>query len=696
MAENERGIRRFVRLILDRASAKKVADDMSETLAKAGEDGGKAFLREIRAEFDKKMAGLRHSLSRGLIDEATFRREAENAARIYNTKLSRAIEELRAKGKLTDSEFARLGRRFMRTGDEGERAFGRVRAALSGVTGLLAGFFGIHQGWRFFSDASRAADEVEKSFLTLESTAKLTGVSLAFLLEQSAEVRSAFGLDIAAANELTIQLARLAGRAGDLAATGPGMAAFLDIGAARGLTAAETLQAVRQAILGIDEGTDKLFGVNPSVLYAEFAASIGKTASSLTDAEKGQAILNAAMQDGEVVRGAYAAWLETAAGKQYQLNVQVEESQATLGRAIQPLRMFVTDIAGSVVEGWQRIVEWIQVGGSSLAVFVGRAEVWKQKSHLLFKGFIADMVEVLADFVDLIAKIPPGVRGMLGMGGVDEAAAGMHAWAARLRANGETAVRDAEAYLARIQEAHERTVASIGRAWSGAGAVGPGFVAPTRTPTPVGGETLSSPTASPSPFEGFSIGIFGEDPGKKVRRVAGEVEAGANRMQDALMSAADNASGAFERLFVASMDGFDSMGEAAAGVGASVVSGMIQGMAAYHNAQGIGKLAEGTWPPNPAAIKSALGHFAAAGAFRAVAASVDSVGSGGGRGAAGLGSGAFDPSGRMGADLQQRAPITNIYIDPIDPNNPVHQRQVGRLVSNAAERGHVTVHVGRR
>src|SRR5690606_32386173 len=132
----------------------------------------------------------------------------------------------------------------------------------------------------------------------------------------SQQAESQFKLTTMAANGFTIELSKLTAKAGDISQTSNALEAFLDIGAARGLTSAQTLQAVKQAILGIDEGTDKLFNANPSVLYAQFAKSIGTTAGKLTDAQKAQAILNAAIRDGALVRGEYQKYLNSAAGQQ--------------------------------------------------------------------------------------------------------------------------------------------------------------------------------------------------------------------------------------------------------------------------------------------------------------------------------------------------------------------------------------------
>jgi hypothetical protein len=206
------------------------------------------------------------------------------------------------------------------------------------------------------------ANRYDNAQRQLAATSKLTGTSLGFLSGTSRKVQDQFKLSGITANALTIELTKLASKAGDVSKASDGLAAFLDIGAARGLNAEQTLQAVRQAILGIDEGTDKLFGKNPSVLYAEFAAKIGATAGKLTDAQKAQAILNAAMEDGGKVRGEYLKWLGTAQGQQFLLSQGIEKTQQALGKALQPALVAILPIVAKLAEWVQKsIIGWREI-----------------------------------------------------------------------------------------------------------------------------------------------------------------------------------------------------------------------------------------------------------------------------------------------------------------------------------------------
>jgi hypothetical protein len=127
------------------------------------------------------------------------------------------------------------------------------------------------------------------------------------------------------------------------------------------------------------------------------------------------------------------------------------------------------------------------------------------------------------------------------------------------------------------------------------------------------------------------------------------------------------------------MDGFR---QAAQGVGAAVVSALTEGYAEYHMAQGAGKLAEGTWPPNPAALAAAAKHFAAAAAFRAIPAVIGGTASAG----RGIASGSMAATMTRGGEPERAGPDINIYIDGVDPSNPRHQQMIGETSRQWQER----------
>lgn len=230
-----------------------------------------------------------------------------------------------------------------------------------------------------------AYDAYAASQRKLEGTAKLSGIALSALQDIADTGRKAFGLAAGTSNEFASEIGKLTSKSGDITKSKDAMAAFLDIGAARGLSAADTLKAVQQAVLGIDEGTDKLFGKNPSVLYEEYANKVGLSASKLTDQQKAQALLDATLVGGEATRGSYLEYLNSAAGQQEQANQKMEAAQVAFGAAIQPIRTLVLQGLNKLLEVLIPTVEWIGKASNS-------AGVWLVQSFNEARGTVGNLV----------------------------------------------------------------------------------------------------------------------------------------------------------------------------------------------------------------------------------------------------------------------------------------------------------------
>jgi hypothetical protein len=234
-----------------------------------------------------------------------------------------------------------------------------------GLDALRAAFGAVKQ---FVGDSMAAFDEYNASQRKLEGTAKLSGIALRDLRDVANQGKDAFKLSTVVANDFSSEIGKLTSKAGDITKSKDAMASFLDIGAARGLSAADTLKAVQQAVLGIDEGTDKLFGKNPSVLYEEYADKVGKSAGKLTDQEKAMALLDATMVGGEAVRGAYLEYVNSAAGQQEQLNNRTEQGKVAFGAALQPIRTLILQGLNKLLEVLVPAVEWIGKAANAVGV----------------------------------------------------------------------------------------------------------------------------------------------------------------------------------------------------------------------------------------------------------------------------------------------------------------------------------------
>lgn len=101
-------------------------------------------------------------------------------------------------------------------------------------------------------------------------------------------------------------------------------------------------EAVKTASEGYRQGLSTLSdsaGVteNLSVMQSEYAKSIGKTASQLTELEINQAYLNRTMQASEPFAGAMEEYLDSLAGKQGQYSQAMRETQVAYAEALEPV-----------------------------------------------------------------------------------------------------------------------------------------------------------------------------------------------------------------------------------------------------------------------------------------------------------------------------------------------------------------------
>lgn len=237
---------------------------------------------------------------------------------------------------------------------EGLENFGKKSLSVSAIAAkAAAAYFAIAEGLRMVAGliggSLKAYDDLNASQRKLEGTAKLLGVSQKYLLDLVDEGRDQFSLSSGVAKEYAMEVAKLALKSGDASSATQLLAAFLDLGASRGLTATESLQKVAQSILGIDEGTDALFGKNPSGLWADFAEKIGRSASKFSDQDKAAALAYATLEAGIKVGGSYSAYLQSAAGQQDVLNQRMIEAEASFGKALQPVRMLGLELGAQLM-----------------------------------------------------------------------------------------------------------------------------------------------------------------------------------------------------------------------------------------------------------------------------------------------------------------------------------------------------------
>lgn len=133
-------------------------------------------------------------------------------------------------------------------------------------------------------------------------------------------------------------------------------------------------EAVRVASEGYRQGLSTLSdsaGVteNLSVMLDNYAKSIGKTVSQLTEAEKNQAYLNRTMYAAEPFASAMSDYLETLAGKQGQYSQAMRETQVAYIESIEPLLIKFEEFKTKIITNIGDIISTNQTATIGITTF---------------------------------------------------------------------------------------------------------------------------------------------------------------------------------------------------------------------------------------------------------------------------------------------------------------------------------------
>jgi len=320
--------------------------------------------------------------------EVSITIRVKNAASAAIAQVRRQLREFAAGMKEGAAEFGGLSG-AVKAFRERINGLGQTLAKEIGPLGALFTFAGVAAG---LNRLREAANELTGSMRRLQGAAALTGAPLDFIRDLARRGREEFSLDAVEANKYAAELTTLAAKTGDLGRAQGALRDFLNLGAAQGLNTAETLALLEQAADGSDRALKKFFNLKPDELFERFANSIGKTKDQLTDAERAQAILNAAQEKGAVVVNAYADFVNSAAGRQDDFGDRLKDTAATIGEQLAPMFDFLIRIGGLVLNVIQGIIVSAEVFGSVLGgVFVSVGEAlgnfWAILNRVLARDF---------------------------------------------------------------------------------------------------------------------------------------------------------------------------------------------------------------------------------------------------------------------------------------------------------------------
>lgn len=133
-------------------------------------------------------------------------------------------------------------------------------------------------------------------------------------------------------------------------------------------------QAIATATEGLKNENSVLVdnaGVTKNVakMWEDYAQTIGKTASSLTQEEKILAEVNGIVEESKYQVGDAAKYAETYAGQQAQLNAKTIELQKTFGEALIPTMTDLSTIQGQLVQGLIDFIENNKSATSGIVTF---------------------------------------------------------------------------------------------------------------------------------------------------------------------------------------------------------------------------------------------------------------------------------------------------------------------------------------
>ena len=175
-----------------------------------------------------------------------------------------------------------------------------------------------------------------------------------------------------------------------------------------GLSVSEAVELATEGIARNSTQKAKAAGntQTASQAEAEYAASLGKTASELTDAEKRQAIMNSTLAAGEQYTGSAAQYQTTFAGSVEMLKNSFDDLKTSFGGVFQALAPYIQGIAKFITENRQAIVTTV----AFIGVFAGSAgllfTLWRAASAVI------TFVKTLAT-ISSVAKI--ATLGVLGI-----------------------------------------------------------------------------------------------------------------------------------------------------------------------------------------------------------------------------------------------------------------------------------------
>lgn len=282
------------------------------------------------------------------------------------------------------------------------------------IGGSLTAMFSLAAIAAFVSKAKDAVTEAESAFRGLEAVANYSGVGIGRAMEEAGKL-AADGLLTTAEASKSLQNLLSRGYSLDQAvntlnrlkdAAAYNRAGHLSMGEAV-MTATEGLKN-ENSILVDNAGVTK----NVSKMWEEYAAQHGKAVTALTQAEKIQAEYNGVMKETEAQVGNAARASEGLQGQSAKLDSQFKNLMVSVGEALTPALVKLTEAAQWTIDKFDLFVRLIQISGAQLAKWAADVgAIWSSIRSWDFGNLNKKLelnAQVLRDQVDEIMNKKPG------------------------------------------------------------------------------------------------------------------------------------------------------------------------------------------------------------------------------------------------------------------------------------------------
>lgn len=363
-------------------------------------------------EIDVRVTATTDGLGKGMDKAAGIVSDKSN---LVNNILRKSAEDAAAIARKQAKEAEDIAKKQMESVANAHKAGAEKMADIArSVQNTIIGLFSISAIKNFVMSTKDAVTEAEASFRGLEAVANFSGVGIGKAMEEAGKL-AADGLMTTAEASKALQNLLSRGYSLDQSiatlnrlkdAAAYNRAAHLSMGEAV-VTATEGLKN-ENSVLVDNAGVTK----NVSKMWEEYAATIGKSANQLTQAEKIQAEYNGVMAETEAQVGNAAKASEGLQGKSAKLSSTILNLKVSIGEALTPAFELLAEIATWVIGKFDTFVRIIQISGAQIAKWgTDVGAVFDAVANWDFSNLrsqLASNAEVLSDMVDDIMTAKPG------------------------------------------------------------------------------------------------------------------------------------------------------------------------------------------------------------------------------------------------------------------------------------------------